>query len=251
MGNEKVVLKSVFSKEKKITVMPAKDRRTGWYAGVKRLSDDDKKKLTYWVEPTTKLIIEHNKEFNLSDETDKLNWEWVSKLPVIALSYEEAQKTKEALFYVENLEVESRKTVEIETMVNKAVSYILKDRTDILPDRARLLGYDMEGESTWAIKETLLRIAKDPKTCSRIIDVYESNTTALHLLFLKARDKDIIVIENGAYLYGTTVLGVTEESVLKTLQDPAQKEIVTLISKDLDGGTTKQSRSKKNQEDPK
>jgi len=249
MENEKIVLKSVFSKEKKLVVMPAKDPRTGWYAGVDRLSDDEKKKLKYWVEPTTKLVIEHNKEFDLSDETDRLNWEWVSKLPSIALSYEEAQQTKEALFYVENQEVESKKTVKLEEMINKATSYILKDRSDMLADRARLLGYDMEGESVWAIKELLLKIAKDPKTYSRIIDVYESNSTALHLLFLKARDKNIIVLENGAYLYGTTVLGVTEESVIKTLQDPAQKEIVELISKDLNNTSPKQSRKKEVKKD--
>lgn len=229
----KIVLKSVFSKDRKLILQPTKDARSGWYKGVPRLSEADKKDLKFWVDPSSSLTITHNMVFNLHDEVDKQNWAWVSESNAIALSFEECQQSKEALFYVDSEEVESRKSVDADELLHKAMDYILKDRSDMLADRARILGHNMEGESPTVVKEMLLKIAKNAKTVHKIIDAYENNSTAIHLLFLKARDKDIIKLENGAFLYGGSVLGVNQEAAIKSMQDPMNRELILEMEKEM------------------
>lgn len=228
-----ITLKSVYSKERKLIIMPAKDKRSGWYKGVARLSDEDKKSLKFWVDPTTMLTITHNMEFNMSDPVDKLNWEWVQHVNAIAMSFEQCQQSKEALFYVDSQEIESLKSVNQDMQLAKAMAYVFKDRDDLLADRGRLLGYDMSGESPTSIRETLLKVAKNPKTVHKLLEIYESTSVGINLLFLKARDKDIIKMNNGAYLYGKSILGVTEESVIAQMQDPANRQLVLEIEKEL------------------
>jgi hypothetical protein len=238
-----ITLKSVYSKDRKLIIQPAKDTRSGWYKGIKRLSDDEKRKLKYWVDPSTSLVITHNMDFNLSDPVDAMNWEWVKCVSGIAMSFEECQQSKEALFYADSQEVESLKAVSADKLIAKAMMYIFNDREDSLADKARLLGYDMSGENHVMIQETLLKIAKSPKTVHKVIDVYESTSVGIHLLFLKARDKNVIRHDNGAFLYGTSVLGVTEEAVLASMQDPVNRELVLAIEKEL--GSTEEAAKKK------
>ncbi len=228
-----ITLKSVYSKDRKLIINPCKDIRSGWYKGVARLSEDEKKKLTYWVEPSSSLTIIHNIVFDLTDPVDKLNWEWVQHSNSIAVSFEECQRQKEALFYVDNEEIESQKSVSADELLAKAMGLIFNDRQDMLADRARILGFNVQDEKPVVIKEMLLKMAKDRKTIQKVIDSYESATVSIHLLFLKARDKNIIKHENGAYLYGGAVLGVTEEAVIKQMQDPLHRELVLELEKEV------------------
>ena len=229
-----ITLKSVYHKDRKIFLQPVRDIRNGWYKGVKRLSDDQKRELPYWVDPESTLIpVTHNLQLDMSDKVDALNWQWMQHSSAIAESFEKCQMSKDALFYVDNEELESRKSVDADMILAKAMGYILNDRAELLVDRARMLGYSMEADSPTTIKEVLLKMAKKPETVGKVIEVYESNEVAINLLFLKARDKNIIRQENGAFLYGTLVLGITDESVVAYLKDPLNREVALEIEKEV------------------
>ena len=62
---DKVIrLKSVY-KIGKTTMQPVADGH-GWYKGIPRLSEDDKKALKYWAEPTSKFTIKDGTTFDLN-----------------------------------------------------------------------------------------------------------------------------------------------------------------------------------------
>jgi hypothetical protein len=228
-----ITLKSVYSKDRKLVVMPVWNERTRWYEGIPRLSEEDKRGLSFWTDPESKLTVKHNTTFDLSDETDKSNWAWVKHSTDIAMSFEECQKSKTALFYVDNEEIEAQKSLDMDEILFEAMQHVKSDKNDRLADRARILGFEMEGDSPVTIRAFLNKMARDPKSAKQVIEAYTSDSVAIQLLFLKARDKDVIKTERGAFMYGSTPLGITEESVIAFLQDPAHREVVLEIEKQL------------------
>ena len=65
-----------------------------------------------------------------------------------------------------------------------------------------------------------------------IIDLYTGQDTQLRLLLIEAQNKGIIRIENGMFLYGDVMLGVTEQAVILFFKDIANKEILSSIKKE-------------------
>jgi hypothetical protein len=228
-----ITLKSLFSKERKVHAQPAKDKRTNWYKGVARVSEDEKKKLSNWVDPEVTLLITHNMQLDLNDKRDKLNWDWLQHLPDIADSFEAAQMSRTALFYVDNVSREAKKSIAKDELVFNAMRYVMDDKPSNYATRARLLGFNMEGEDAIVIKEFLLKLAKDIKNSAKVISAYESNETTVHLIFIKATDKDVIKLTNGAYMFGNVVLGITVDSVLSFLKDPTNRVVLDELHKEL------------------
>lgn len=228
-----ITLKSVYFKERKIDIQPAKDRRTNWFHGVPRLTEDQKKKLDYWIEPGTRMKVHDGMTLDLSDPIDKKNWDWMKHCQEIAMSLEDCQHSPKALFYVQSETREAQKSLDQDELLYKAMSYVMQDRTDMYEIRARLLGYNMEGENPLVIKEFLMQQAKGKQTYMKVITVYESNTIAIQMLFLKARDTNIIKIEKGVFMYGNTILGTTADAALSTLQDPTYRELAKEIEKEI------------------
>ena len=72
-----------FFKTGKTTVQPVKDGM-GWYLGVPRLSEEDKRKLTHWAEPESKFVLKDGVTFDLTDNAQKITWDWVKHSPCIA-----------------------------------------------------------------------------------------------------------------------------------------------------------------------
>ena len=100
-------LKSVY-KTGKTTVNPVKDAITGWYKGVPRLSEEDKRGMVYWATSTSKFTIQDGTTFDLNDKAQKVIWDWVKHCPCIAETEEDCQFTNGAEFYIhlENKEAE-------------------------------------------------------------------------------------------------------------------------------------------------
>ena len=109
----------------------------------------------------------------------------------------------------------------------------MDDKPSNYATRARLLGFNMEGEDAIVIKEFLLKLAKDIKNSAKVISAYESNETTVHLIFIKATDKDVIKLTNGAYMFGNVVLGITVDSVLSFLKDPTNRVVLDELHKEL------------------
>ena len=218
-----IVLKSIY-KQGRLTLQPVFDPKIRWYMGVERLSEEDKKGLTYWVEPSSKIRLEEGTEFNLNDPIDKLNWQWVKHSPRIAASFEDAQRSKVALFYVHVEEDEARTSVNTTSKLFEALKFVMEDDPTNYVDRARLLGVDMKGSKPLVIKDYLLSEAK--REPGIVVDAYTSNTVSLQLLFYKGLDAGFIKSDNGVYKYGSQILGVSIDASVAFMQASGNSSLV-------------------------
>jgi len=226
-----ITLKSVF-KAGKFTVQPAKDPTKNWFHGVPRLSEDEKKNLNYWTSPDSKLVLQDNYEFDLNDEIHAANWKWVKHLPCIAMSFEEAQKTPSAQFYVYIAGREAREANKTSDLKYNAIKYIMEDSPVNYENRALILGSDLAGESPEEIKKILIEIAERQPT--RVIHAYEAKNLSIKLLYLRAKQKGIIKMQDGMILFGSNVLGVNEEGALASLQSTDHKEMLKLLGDEVE-----------------
>jgi hypothetical protein len=225
-----ISLRSIF--KTKSTVQPALDPATNWYAGVERMSADDKKGKHYFVEPeTTKLVLEDGITFNLDNIVDKLNWDWVKLLPQVESSFEAAQQNPSAAFYVYIEGKEALKRNTFKDSQFKAEKYVRDDSPVNYEDRCLLLGYDMANEHPESLRDFLTDMAR--RSPIKVIQLYESKSISIKLLFLKARKKGIIISDKNVLQYGNIALGINENSALAFLMDKDNKEILELLNKDI------------------
>jgi hypothetical protein len=231
-ATDKIIrLKSVY-KTGKTTVQPVKDKITGWYKGIPRLSEEEKRKKVYWAEPNSKFVIKDGTTFDLSDEAQKITWEWVKHCPCIADTEEECQFTKEAEFFIYLENKSAAESVSRKERRFKAEKYIIEDNASNYPTRASLLGVQMDGESPMVIKDFLLTQAE--QSPDKILAIYEGYDVSLRLLLLKARKNNIITTDSsGLFLYGNTAIGMTETSVISWMQDPKNKHLVEMLEKEV------------------
>lgn len=233
-----ITLRSIWSKDRKAYVEPVKNPKDGWYKGVDRLSEAEKAKRKVWIDPEkAKYTLVHGTTFDLNQDHDKINWEWIQYCKEVAHSFEEAQSSKDALFYIDSEDREDQKGLDNDKLLFKAMSYVNDDTNEQLFFRSRLLGFNMDGEKPNAVRKFLFSMAKNIETAGKVIHVYESNAMSVQLLFMRARDKDIIKHTNGIFIYGKLPIGVSEEAAVAYLSDPLQRELALEISAMVDGRT--------------
>jgi len=226
-----IVLKSVF-KNGKYTVQPAKDPKTNWFHGIKRLSEDQKRNLKFWTSPDSKLTLVDGIEFDLNDEIQAANWEWVKHLPCVAMDFDSCQKTPSAQFYVHIAGREAREANKATDLKFRAMKYIMEDSPSEYENRALLLDNDLTGESPEEIKTVLLGIAERQPT--RIIAAYEAKNSNIKLLYIKAKQRNIIEQKDGVITFGSYILGVNQDSAIAFLQAKEHDQILKLLEKDVE-----------------
>ncbi len=226
-----IVLKSVF-KQGKTTVQPVADGM-GWYKGIPRLSEDEKRALVHWAEPESKFVIKEGTTFNLNDDAQRITWNWVQFSPCICATKDEVQHTPGAEFYIHLENEEAKANVSKMELKFKATEYVLKDNSVNYPMRAELLGVNMDGESPIIIKDYLMEMAD--KSPEKILGIYAAKDISIRLLLLKALKKQIIRIgDGGLYMYGSNVLGTTETTSISWLANPDNAEIVKVLQREVD-----------------
>jgi len=230
-GDKIIEIKSVY-KNGKTTVQPVKDPLSGWYKGIPRLSEDDKRKLKFWAEPDSKFILKEGVVLDLNKEEHKIIWEWLKWQPALAMSYEECQMKPEAEFYVHIKHKEAVKNVSRKKQKYIAMKYITEDSPSNYPLRVKLLGLNMDGEDPIVIEEFLLdRAEHEPE---RIIKLYEDKNLSLRMLLLEAIEKRKIIIEpSGAYRYGNMFMGMSEDSVIDWMSAVENQSTVRLLEEDV------------------
>jgi hypothetical protein len=227
-----IEIKSIY-KNGKTTVQPVKDPLTGWYRGVERLSDEDKRSKKFWAEPNSKFILKEGTTFDLTREEHRIIWEWVKFQPCLASSFEEAQTRPEAEFYIHIRGQEAQKRVVGKKLKAKAAQLILADNPSNYTLRAKLLSVNMDGEpDNNIILDFLLDMAE--KAAPRVIKVYEDKLVSLRMLLINATEKGIVQIEaSGAYRYGNIILGMSEDTAIDWLANEENKNTVQLLEKEV------------------
>jgi len=231
--SDKIIeIKSIY-KNGKTTVQPVKDPLTGWFRGVERLSEDDKRHKKFWAEPTSKFTLQEGTTFDLSREEHRVIWEWVKHQPCLAMSYEECQVRPEAEFYIHIRGAEAQKRVSNKKLKAKALELVLRDNASNYTLRSKLLGVNMDGEKDIdVVLDFLLDMAdKDP---AKVIRVYEDKLISLRMLLISALEKGIVTLDPaGAYRYGNTYLGMTEDTAVDWLNNPENKQVVQMLEKEV------------------
>lgn len=257
-----IILRSVYGKVGQTYFMnPCPDPKTGRYCEYVRnvdkfgdliLLEGDKKPNAVYYGKNHVFKIHDGTQFNLKDPHDKAAWECIKNSPLIAKS-RDAKDVKGNLLidgargeglgqynarygvaelYIENPGVESTNRINKRQTIHQAETWIFNDEKGAQGRllRARLLGRDMKNAPDTEVMEFLLDIAKtNPQ---KIINVYTGTDTSLRLLFMDAKDRQVIVVKNKVYMYNDIALGVSDDAVIAFLGEAKNQKLVDLITKD-------------------
>ena len=105
----------------------------------------------------------------------------------------------------------------------QAFRYVEEDSVDGRLTKCKLLGKNMKYAPSSDVEDYLYQVAE--KSPNKIIDLYTNGDTALRLLLIEARDKNVIRKKNGVFMYGDSVLGMTDDAVILFFKTPSNKSI--------------------------
>lgn len=257
--DNKIILRSVYGKVgQKYTLQPCKDRVTGQYPdcvkyvdskGDMIMTDAERNSGKVYIPENFSITFESGKEFNLDNPIERAQWEAIKNCSLIAktidqkdkngnyvLSRQSGIKYSAAELYVERPGYETSKKVSRREKIHTAETYVFNDPegADGRLKMARLLGRNLRNAPDADIKEYLLDIAsKDP---DKIINLYTGEDLVLRVLFMDAKDKDVIYSKNRVYIYGDGIpLGGTIDAVLAWMRDPRNSKMLELIKRDTYG----------------
>ena len=250
-----IILRSVFGKVGiKYYINPIKNPKTGRYPDCVRpvnsygdmiLSDKDRNEGLPLIPENKVFIIEDGKTFDLSNPWEKAEWESIEHCTLIAKSRDardakgnliidgNAQRYGLAELYIERPGYETNKKVSKKRKIHDASSYIFNDPEghEGRIKMARLLGKNMKSMPDADVVDYLIEIAE--RMPERIINLYTGDEMHLRLLFMDARDKNVIYLKNKVFLYGeSVVLGATDDAVISWMKDPKNYKVLTLIKQD-------------------
>ena len=252
--DNKVIIRSVYGKVgQKYTIEACKNPKTGRFPehvkhvaskGDMILTDAERNSGNYYIPENFSITFESGKEFNLEDPVERAQWEAIKYCPIIAQAIDQRDsqgnlilgtkgKYSAAELYIERPGYETNKKVTRKQKVHDAEAYIFNDPegADGRLKMARLLGRNLRNAPDADIKSFLLDIAeKDP---DKIIKLYTGEDLPLRMLFMEAKDKNVIYSKNKVYLYGDGIpLGGTIDAVLTWMRNPQNAKMVQLIKRD-------------------
>lgn len=267
--SQKIILRSVRGKVGNvIKIQPCKNPETSEYADcVKRVDSNGDMILSekerndpnriYFIKETDTFDIVDGTTFDLENIRQRFIWEAIQYCPLIAPDYYAIDAKGNSLIngtpgdytmkdylnrnprrfgiaelFIERPGVEATRRVSKKKLKHKAESYIYDDERgyDGRVLKARLLGHRMEGMADADVTDYLLQIAeRDPE---KIINLYTGGDTSVRLLFIEAREKNVILYKNKIYTYADTVLGATDDAVILFLKDPKNANLYKLIKRD-------------------
>ena len=246
--SQKIVLRSVRGKVGNIVkIQPCKNPSTSEYADcVKRVDSNGDMILSeserndpnrqYFIKETDTFDIVDGTTFDLENVRQRFIWEAIQYCPLIAPDYYAKDKNGNSLIngtpgwnsksprfgiaelYIERPGVEANRRVSRKKLKHDAESYIYDDER-------------MDGMADADVTDYLLQIAeRDPE---KIINLYTGGDTAVRLLFIEARDKNVIIYKNKLYTYAdNVVLGATDDAAILFLKDPKNANVYKLIKQD-------------------
>ena len=142
----------------------------------------------------------------------------------------DAKKYGTAELYIDVPGEESERSVSRKKLIMKAFRFVEEDSVDGRLTKCKLLGKNMKYAPSSDVEDYLYQVAE--KNPNQIIDLYTNGDTALRLLFIEARDKNIIRKKNGVFIYGDTVLGMTDDAVISFFKIPSNKNIFEEIKRE-------------------
>lgn len=265
-----VTLRSVYGKVgQKYFIQPQRNSQGRYAPCVKRVNADGDIILTaeelrkeaageaVYLKEDEVFVIEDGKTFNLDDPYDSAVWEAIKDCEMIAPDRFAKNDKGEYLIdgtanplkplvpnkprygraelYVERPGLEAQRRVTRRKLIVDASNYIMNDERGyegrVLV--ARVLGKNMSNLPNADVEDFLLSIAE--KTPEKIINAYTGGDIQLRMLFIEAREKNVIYKKDGLYLFGEdgkTILGATDSAAVEWMKSPKNQKTLALIRKD-------------------
>lgn len=206
--------------------------------------DKNDNQADYFIRETDGFEIKNGTDFDLTNPIQKANWEAIrfselifdprGKLDEKGRVIQEPSDVAPAnsLFYVERIVDETKKRNQLERTKVKAKTYIYGDSASGLTVKAKILGCFVKTSTREEIEEFLINVANtDPE---KIINLYTGSDMKLSLIFITAKEKNILQNKGGLFIYNeTTVIGRTMEDCIRFFKDPKNKVITDRIIKEV------------------
>lgn len=248
-----ITIKNVYGREKRTFVQPMKMKNGMNYPFVKKvrynvngdsemiLSPDDlnSKEREYFIPEDEMIELYGGKTFDTDNPYERNLWECIKDNPIIAPKRTATDAsgnllidgTKErygrADFYVEEEGEISNSRVTRTQLVMKAYNFIDQDSPSGRKTKCKLLGKVMVNAPDSDIQDYLFtRAEKNPK---EIIELYTGSDQALKLLVIDAKDKRVINMNSGIWMFSDTMLGATEDAIILYLKNPSNQAIYEQI----------------------
>ena len=135
-----------------------------------------------------------------------------------------------AELYVDIPGEQSERSVAKRMLITKAWQYIESDSVDGRLTKCKLLGKNLRNAPSSDVQEYLYTEAE--KHPEKIIDLYTNGDTALRLLCIDAKEKNVVKKVGGLYTYGESILGATDDAMILFFKTAANKSILDLIKKE-------------------
>lgn len=142
----------------------------------------------------------------------------------------DAKKYGTAELYVDVPGEESERSVSRKKLIIQAMTLVEKDSVEGRLTKCKLLGKNMRYAPATDVEDYLYQIAE--KEPSRIIDLYTNGDTALRLLLIEARERGIIKKKNGVFMYGESVLGMTDDAVINFFKIASNQTVFEEIKRE-------------------
>ena len=178
----------------------------------------------YFIPEDLDIVVVDGTTFNLGDKLQYNKWMAIKDHDLFAPSRDardedgvllidgDAKKYGTAELYVDVPGEESERSVSRKKLIIQAMNLVEQDSVEGRLTKCKLLGKNMRYAPASDVEDYLYQIAE--KTPSRVIDLYTNGDTALRLLLIEAKDKNIIRKKNGVFMYGESVLGMTDDAVI-------------------------------------
>lgn len=196
----------------------------------------------YFIPEDMDIVITDGTTFNLADKRQENIWNSIKNHDLFAPSRDardengvllidgDAKKYGTAELFVDEPGVESQRSVSRKKRITKAYNLIEADSAEGMLTKCKLLGKNMRYAPASDVMDYLYQEAE--KHPDRIIDLYTNGDTALQLLLIEAKDKNIIRKKNGVFVYGDAVLGMTDEAVINFFKIASNQAIFDEIKRE-------------------
>lgn len=195
----------------------------------------------YFIPEDLDVVVVDGTTFNLADKRQANIWNAIKNHDLFAPSRDardengvllidgDAKKYGTAELYIDVPGEESERSVSRKKLIMQAFRYVEEDSVDGRLTKCKLLGKNMKYAPSSDVEDYLYQVAE--KSPNKIIDLYTNGDTALRLLLIEAKDKNIIRKKNGVLMYGESVLGMTDDAVILFFKTPSNKAIFEEIKR--------------------
>ena len=255
MENKVITIRSVY-KVKEYHFQPTKQKNGLNWPWVKptRIGADGRSEMilsdaernnpdsVYFIPEDLDIVVTDGTTFNLADPLQYNKWMAIKDHDLFAPSRDardedgvllidgDAKKYGTAELFVDVPGEESERSVSRKKLIIQAMNLVEQDSVEGRLTKCKLLGKNMRYAPSSDVEDYLYQIAE--KSPARIIDLYTNGDTALRLLLIEAKEKNIIRKKNGVFMYGESVLGMTDDAVINFFKIASNKTIFEEIKRE-------------------